>query len=68
MSQGAPAPRRRSRWVDFLLLLILVPMVAAVFFRLSPMVIGPTRVLVKVLAIAAPILLLGAAIARARRR
>lgn len=65
---GQPAPRRRSKWVDFLLLLILVPMMAAVFFRLSPMVLGPTRVLVKVLAIGAPLLLLVAAITRARRR
>jgi hypothetical protein len=65
----APAPPRRRRgWLDFALLLILVPTIAAVFFRLSPMVSGPLRILVKVGVILLPIALLVGAVTRVRRR
>ena len=60
--------RRRQRWLNVLLLLLVVPMIAMAALRLGPLVGAPVRVLLKTTALALPLLAVLVVLARLRRR
>ncbi len=60
--------RRRQRWMNVLLLVLVVPMIAAATLKLSPLVGAPVRMLLKVGAVTIPIVLVLVVLARLRRK
>ena len=68
LPQSDARARRRQRWLNVILLGLLVPMVLAAAFRLSPMVGAPIRMIVKGAAISLPLLLVLLMLLRLRRR
>ncbi|MEZ5963224.1 MAG: hypothetical protein R3F56_05180 [Planctomycetota bacterium] len=64
----ARARARRQRWLNLALLGLVVPTVAAAWFRLGPLVSGPIRILIKMSAFLLPVLFLLVILVRIRRR
>jgi len=64
----ADARARRQRWLNVLLLLIVAPAVVAMWFRLSPMLSAPVRILLKMSVFLLPLLFVLVILVRLRRR
>jgi hypothetical protein len=67
-AERARRRRRRQRWLNVVLLALLVPMVLAAWFRIGPLMSAPVRMAVKLAALLVPLLFVLVVLARLRRR